>query len=101
MTNVPDDIRAAWKDIYILFDTNYAMDGSQEAWESYWISACELIKKHSETIPMLEVVEAIAHMLEAFVNQRKTGNKSLMWDKDEEYPHPRGGKNENNIGTSF
>ena len=37
MTNVPDDVRQAWKELYILFDTNYNMDGSEEAWIEYWL----------------------------------------------------------------
>lgn len=89
MTNVPDDIREAWKDLYILFDENYNMDGSQEAWETYWNQATQLVIKHGDNVPMLCILEAIAQMLEAFCNYRKTGNKSLVWGKDEDYPHPR------------
>lgn len=89
MTNVPDNVREAWKDLYILFDENYNMDGSQEAWEAYWNQASQLIIKHGDNVPMLKILEAIANMLEAFCNYRKTGNKSLIWDKDEDYPHPR------------
>ena len=89
MTNVPDNVRDAWKDLYILFDTNYNMDGSQEAWEAYWNQATQLIIKHGDDVPMLGILEAIAQMLEAFDNYRKTGNKSLVWVKDEDYPHPR------------
>ncbi|MBP5442259.1 MAG: hypothetical protein J6Y60_03380 [Treponema sp.] len=89
MTNVPDYIREAWKDIYILFDSNFAMDGSEDAWEKFWLAGCELIKKHGDNVPLMEIIEAIAHMLESFVNERKTGNKTLLWDKDEDYPHPR------------
>ena len=85
MTNVPDKIRDAWKDLYILFDTNFNIDGSDKAWEKYWNQATELIKKYGDEIPLLEMTEAIARFLDAV----SVGNHSLMWDKDEHYPHPR------------
>ena len=48
-----------------------------------------MIVKYGDDIPLLEVAEAIAHMIECFLNQRKTGNKSLVWGKNEAYPHPK------------
>lgn len=89
MTNVPEPIRQAWKELYVLFDTNFNMDGSPTAWEHYWDQVNQLVYKYGDEVPLLEVAEAIAHMIECFCNQRKTGNKSLMWDKDDPYPHPR------------
>lgn len=88
MTNVPDNVRAAWKDLYILFDTNYGMDGSDKAWEKYWGQATQLIKKYGDEIPVLEMTESIARMLD----QLCVGNHSLLWDKDEQYPHPKKGR---------
>ena len=85
MTNVPDKIRDAWKDLYILFDTNFNMDGSDKAWEKYWSHATQLIKKYGDEIPLLEMTEAIARFLDVL----SVGNHSLMWDKGEQYPHPR------------
>lgn len=89
MTNVPKEIRDAWADVYKLFDISYNMDGSDDAWIQYWNRANQLIQKYGDDIPLLEMFEAIGHMLECFCNQRKTGNKSLTWHKDEDYPHPR------------
>ena len=92
MTNVPENIRQCWKELYILFDTNYNMDGSDAAWEQYWNTVADMIKKYGDDVPLLGVAEAIAHMIECFLNQRKTGNQSLVWAKDEEYPHPKEAK---------
>ena len=89
MTNVPQPVRDAWADIYKLFDVSYNMDGSDDAWIQYWERANALIKKHGDEIPLLQMCEAIAGMLETFCNQRKTGNKSLSWNKDEDYPYPK------------
>lgn len=84
MTNVPEPIRQAWKELYILFDTNYSMDGSQQAWEHYWEQANKLIQKYGDDVPLLEMTVSIAHMIEGC-----KGNKSMMWDKDEKYPYPK------------
>lgn len=89
MTNVPENIREAWKEVYILFDTSYGMNGSKEEWIAYWEKANKLIQKYGDEIPLLEMTTALAHMIECFCNQRKTGNKSLLWCEDEDYPHPK------------
>lgn len=89
MTNVPQTIREAWADVYKLFDLNYNMDGSDEAWILYWKQANELIQKYGDEIPLLEMFEEVAHLLEIFVARRKTGNSTLYWGKDEHYPYPR------------
>ena len=89
MTNVPDNIRQCWKELYILFDENYLMDGSDSAWEKYWLKVAEIIKTYGDDVPLLEITTAIAHMIELYCNQRKTGNKILVWSADENYPHPK------------
>lgn len=89
MTNVPQTIRDAWADVYKLFDISYNMDGSEDAWVQYWKQANELIQKYGDEVPLLEMLEQVAHMLEIFVARRKTGNSILYWDKDEDYPYPK------------
>jgi len=89
MTNVPQTIRDAWADVYKLFDLNFNMDGSEEAWILYWKQANELIQKYGDEVPLLEMLEEVAHLLEIFVARRKTGNSILYWGKDEHYPYPK------------
>ena len=85
MTNVPDNIREAWKELYILFDTNYGMDGSDKAWTKYWEQANKLIQKFGAEIPLLEMTVSIAKLIDTL-----HGNHSLEWKKDEPYPYPKG-----------
>ena len=89
MTNVPDEIRTALADAYKLFDISFKMEGTQEEWEKYWQHGTELVKKYGDDIPVLNLVEAYAKIIECQIIFRQTGNKTLMWEKDEEYPHPR------------
>ena len=89
MTNVPQNIRDAWADVYKLFDVSYNMDGSEQAWEEYWNKANALIVKYGDEVPLLELLEQVAHMLEIFVAMRETGNSILYWGKGEAYPYPK------------
>ena len=90
MTNVPQKIRDAWADIYRLFDISYSMDGSEQAWIDYWNKANAIIQKYGDDIPLIDVCESVAHMIEHFVKQReKPVNESLPWKKDEDYPYPQ------------
>lgn len=90
VTNVPQTIRDAWTDIYRLFDIHYNMDGSEQAWTEYWNKANAIIQKYGDDVPMLEMTEAVAHLIEHFVKQREQPkNESLPWAKDEPYPYPK------------
>ena len=89
MTNVPDSIREALADAYRLFDISYPMTGSEDDWKQYWDKANVLIQKYGDDIPLLQLLEGYAGIIECAVNERKTENKSLTWNKDEDYPHPR------------
>lgn len=91
MTNVPDEIRTALADAYRLFDISYPMTGTDEEWKQYWDKANKLIQKYGDDIPLLRLLEAYAGIIETVLNQKKTDNKSMMWDPGEEYPHPKEG----------
>ena len=91
MTNVPDNIREALADAYRLFDVSYLMTGTEDEWKQYWDKANKLIQKYGDDIPLLNLLVGYAGIIENQINYRKTNNKSLMWDKDEDYPHPRKG----------
>lgn len=89
MTNVPEPVRNALADAYKLFDVSYQMNGTEAEWEQYWNRGCELIKKYGDELPLLNLIEGYAKIIESAVNERKTGNKSLMWNSGEAYPHPK------------
>lgn len=90
MTNVPDNIRALWKDIYVLFDTHWNMDNTAKAWEEFWEKAKEIYGK----IPddefrdnvVIELLENVAKMIE----WNQSNKNTLTWKPDEEYPYPKG-----------
>jgi len=88
MTNVPENIREAWADVYRLFDVSYNMDGSTEAWIRFWDVGNKLIQKYGNDIPVMELLEGTAHALED-ITKRRNKNETLTWDKDEDYPHPQ------------
>ena len=89
MTNVPQEIRDALADAYRLFDVSFLMTGTEEEWKQYWDKANKLIQKYGDEIPLLRLLEAYAGIIESRLNEQKTDNKSLLWGKDEDYPHPR------------
>ena len=89
MTNVPEKIRAALADAYRLFDVTYATEGTDSDWAVYWGKANAMIQEYGDDIPLLNLFVGYAGILQAVFNERKTGNKSLTWNKDEDYPHPR------------
>ena len=89
MTNVPQEIRDALADAYRLFDVSFLMTGTEEEWKQYWDKANKLIQKYGDDIPLLRLLEAYAGIIGSRLNEQKTDNKSLLWGKDEDYPHPR------------
>ena len=41
-TNVPDNIREMWKDVYVLFDKHFMMDAdNQDDWNAYLGRSCK------------------------------------------------------------
>lgn len=46
MTNVPQDIRDIWTEMYKVFDRHYLLKDSQEGWESYWREAQSIWVAH-------------------------------------------------------
>lgn len=46
MTNVPQEIRNIWTEMYKVFDRHYLLEDSQEGWESYWHDAQSIWEKN-------------------------------------------------------
>ena len=63
MTNVPEDIREAWKEVYVLFDTHYLMDNTEEAWLEFWTKAKEIMVRHKEMKHIMDMLVAVADMI--------------------------------------
>ena len=89
MTNVPTNFREAIAEVYKLFDVSYLMEGTEDDWKQYWDKGNALIQKYGDDVPLLRLIEAYAGIIETRVSIEKTGNKSLLWGKDEDYPYPK------------
>jgi len=64
MTNVPDDIREMWSDVYKLFDNNYKMQNKIEEWNKFWSQAESISKKHIHQTRVMDMILIVAKMIE-------------------------------------
>ena len=64
MTNVPDNLRAMWTDLYRFFDVNYLMPNTADAWQAFWKTGEDLYKKHGLYPYFLPMINIIAEMIE-------------------------------------
>lgn len=64
MTNVPQRIRDLWTDIYVLFDKNYLMPNTEEAWGSFWEQAGAVIKKYSQCPYIMKMIDVVTTIIE-------------------------------------
>ena len=72
MTNVPDNIREYWKDVYILFDKHFLMDVSkQESWEAFWADGCEIVRKYDGMPSVIDHLSVVAEMISKLAAGRK------------------------------
>lgn len=72
MTNVPDDLRQLWREIYTVFDKNYLMDTSkQESWNKYWDDATEVLKKYPEVPCVIDIFGTMSEMIGKLAAGRK------------------------------
>ena len=39
ITNVPEEIRSIWTEMYKLFDKHYLMENNEESWQKFWDEA--------------------------------------------------------------
>ena len=64
MTNVPDNIREFWTDLYKLFDKHYNMDiKSPDAWNTFWDDVVKLYEKHGKKAGMANLLNDVADLL--------------------------------------
>ena len=64
MTNVPDNLREMWADIYRLFDSNYLMQHTEEAWNHFWNQAVKIYEKYKGAMPrVMELLAIVGDMI--------------------------------------
>lgn len=64
MTNVPNEIREMWADVYRLYDVNYTMPHSPVAWQEYWKQVEALTKKHGNSWEFTKMIILVTELLE-------------------------------------
>ena len=61
MTNVPDDVREIWTDLYKLFDLNFNMNvSSAEDWTKYWNQGSAIWEKSNRNRFVLALINDTA-----------------------------------------
>lgn len=70
MTNVPQDIRDMWADVYRLFDMNYNIPNTAEAWKKFWDQAAEIQEKHNNP-HLLGLIMIVSDMIEYHITDKK------------------------------
>lgn len=84
MTNVPQDVRNMWTDLYKLFDRHYCMDGSDEAWIAFHTEAKELWEKYDSNsrfiYGVIFVSDWIADRLRASKNAHSIGQTGEVYE---------------------
>ena len=69
MTNVPQELRDLWADVYRLFDLNYNMKNDAESWRKFWEQADQIKQKYDN--PHLgTLLIVVSDMIEYHVTQK-------------------------------
>lgn len=75
MTNVPNDIREMWSDVYVLFDTHYLMPNTTEAWSEYWERCADLCIKYYKRKDVIIMMSMVSELLENVVKERQNAGE--------------------------
>ena len=63
-TNVPENVRQMWREVYILFDTHYLMDVSkQESWDSFWSGGRQILEKYKDIPSVIELLGVTSELI--------------------------------------
>ena len=75
MTNVPNDLRSVWTDLYVLFDKHFLMNlDSQEDWNKFWADASAIVEKWEYMPCLIDFVSTIAEFI---TKMQKRQNKAV------------------------
>lgn len=76
MTNVPNDIREMWADVYRLFDVSYNMKNDAESWKRFWDSANQIRDKY-ECPELIGLLMVVSDMIEGHITDKKLQPSAL------------------------
>lgn len=63
MTNVPNDLRDMWTDLYKLFDVHYLMENTVEEWGKFLKHAQEVWEKHNRNERLMSMINIVIDMI--------------------------------------
>lgn len=64
MTNVPNELRDMWTDVYKLFDVHYLMENTPEAWELFTERAKAVWEKHGRNKRLMSMICTVIDMID-------------------------------------
>lgn len=64
MTNVPNNIRQMWTDVYVLFDLHYLIPNTEEAWNAFWADAVKLHEKYGKQNIVVSMIMVATEIIE-------------------------------------
>ena len=63
MTNVPNELRDMWTDLYKLFDVHYKMENTVEAWGLFLNHAEQVWRKHNKNDRLMSMINIVIDMI--------------------------------------
>ena len=69
MTNVPQELRDMWADVYRLFDSHYNMKNTPEAWKEYWDRVAEINDKYKNP-HLIGLTIIVSDMIEQHITEK-------------------------------
>ena len=70
MTNVPNEIREMWSDLYRLYDVHYNMENTSDAWKEFWDAAKTIAEKHNNNRYLWVMIQTVSQMIEDHITGR-------------------------------
>ena len=63
MTNVPEEIRDMWKDVYVFFDSHYLMPNTIVSWSEFWKQAGQIVGKYKENYHVWDFILTVSDII--------------------------------------
>lgn len=74
MTNVPNELRDMWADVYRLFDIHYLMEDTEPAWAGFLDKARELWERYNRNHRLMCMINVVIDMIDDRIKAGRTAN---------------------------
>ena len=81
MTNVPQDVRDMWADVYRLFDVSYNMKNDKESWMRFWDSAIKIRDKYNYP-HIMSMILVVSDMIDYHITGQIRNHPCSLEDMD-------------------